>query len=203
MSRITARLSILWVLLVAVAIAGMASVAELAARLAVGKPAAFLFSHPFRDRQTDWDVTYGVTANGQRVTCPDPTAGKTTRKFVVIGDSFVFGQGIPDCRDITSRLASFIPDATFVNFGIGGVGIEVYRQVVEDMVGPDVTDAIILLYGNDISESFTSKSVLGRLADKSSALALLRKIKRTMLDPYLHPEFPDWRAMEKAEPRWK
>jgi len=120
----------------------------------------------------------------------------------VIGDSFVFGQGVADCRDLTSRLASFITDGTFVNFGIGGVGIEIYRQVVEDMLGPDITDVVILFYGNDISESFRTKSFVGKLADKSSAFALLRKIKRTIPDPYLHPEFPDWRAMEKAEPRW-
>jgi lysophospholipase L1-like esterase len=202
MSGVATRLRVFWLLMLAVAIVGMAGSAELLARLAGGSPAAFLFSRPFRDRQTDWDVTYAVTESGQRVTCPDPGVVKARRKFVVIGDSFVFGQGVPDCRDVTSRLASLVSDGAFVNFGIGGVGIEIYRQVVDDMLGPDVTDVLILFYGNDVSESINAKSFLGRLADKSSAFALLRKLKRTILDPYLHPEFPDWRAMEKAEPPW-
>ena len=42
---------------------------ELLAYPIVGRPAAFLYSGSFLDRQTDWTVTYGVTDNNLRITC--------------------------------------------------------------------------------------------------------------------------------------
>ena len=47
------RLHVFWILLVVVPLSAMGGVAEVVARLAVGRPAAFLFSHSFRDRQTE------------------------------------------------------------------------------------------------------------------------------------------------------
>jgi lysophospholipase L1-like esterase len=145
-------------------------------RLVGGKPVTFLLSGSFRDRQTDWDVTYGVTGENLRVTCGQ--AQNARRKFAVIGDSFVFGQGIPDCQDLTSRLGALVPDAKFVNFGIIGVGIETYQLVARDLLGPNFTDVIVLFYGNDISEIVEHKSFFGTLADSLSTFALIRRIKR-------------------------
>jgi GDSL-like Lipase/Acylhydrolase family len=151
---------------------------ELFVRVAGGKPVTFLYSASFRDRQTDWDVTYGVTRENLRATCAQ--AQDARRKFAVIGDSFVFGQGVPDCLDFVSRLGAQVPDAQFVNFGIIGVGIETYRLVARDLLGPDFTDVVVLFYGNDISEIVERRSLFGALADSLSTFALIRRVKRSL-----------------------
>ena len=109
----------------------------------------------------------------------DPSS-KATRKFAVIGDSFVFGQESEDCEDLTSRLQAIFPTARFVNYGIIGIGMDEYRMIARDMIPSDVTDLIMLFYGNDITEINDNKSFFGRLADVSSAFSLLRKIKRIL-----------------------
>src|SRR5262249_8133645 len=137
-------------------------------------------SGSFRDRQTDWDVTYGVTADNLRVTCGISSAPTPTRKFAVIGDSFAFGEGVSDCQDWTSQLQLTYPSARFVTYGIPGIGMDEYEMIARDMIPPDVTDIIMLFYGNDITEIY-EKSFFGKLADVSSAIALLRRIRRSII----------------------
>lgn len=153
---------------------------EAITRILGGSPATFLYSGSFRDQQTDWDVTYGVTADNLRTTCATSSLVKATRKFAVIGDSFVFGQGVQDCQNWTSQLQAVYPNARFVNYGIIGIGMDEYEMIARDMIPPDVTDIIMLFYGNDITEINDDKSILGRLADVSSAFSLLRRVKRIL-----------------------
>jgi hypothetical protein len=75
-------------------------------------------------------------------------------------------------------LGTQVPDAQFVNFGIIGVGIETYRLVARDLLGPAFTDVVVLFYGNDISEIVEHRSLFGALADSSSTFALIRRTKR-------------------------
>ncbi len=156
----------------------MACGAELITRLVGGKPAAFLYGGSFRDQQTDWDVTYGVTDGNLRVTCGRSPGARTSRRFAVIGDSFAFGQGVPDCQDVVSRLEASVPNADFVNFGLIGAGMESYRLVARDMVGPQFTDVVIIFYGNDVSEIFLDRPLFDVLADSLSAFSLMRKMRR-------------------------
>ena len=151
---------------------------ELLAHLIVGRPAAFLYSGSFHDRQTDWNVTYGVTHNNLRITCAKDLATQSGRTFAVLGNSFVFGQGVADCHDVVSNLQDFIKQAVFLNYGIIGAGIEIYQLVTRDLLGPETTDVIIIFYGNDISELSEHRSVLGLLADESSTFAFIRKASR-------------------------
>ena len=137
---------------------------ELLGYLIVGRPAAFLYSGSFNDRQTDYNVTYGVTHNNLRITCSKDLTTQSGRTFAVLGDSFVFGQGVPDCHDVVSNLQDFIKQAVFLNYGIIGVGIDIYQLVTRDLLGPETTDVIIVFYGNDISEVSEHHSVLGLLA---------------------------------------
>src|SRR5262249_169225 len=112
-----------------VAIMFAAAALELVARGAGGKPVTFLQSGSLRDRQTGYNVGTGVTDANLRVTCGTPRDGNRRRRVAVIGDSFVFGQGIPDCQDMVSNLQRLIPDAVFVNYGNIGVGIDIYQMV--------------------------------------------------------------------------
>ena len=151
---------------------------ELLAYLIVGRPAAFLYSGSFLDRQTDWNVTYGVTDNNLRITCAKDLTTQSGRTFAVLGDLFVFGQGIADCHDVVSDLQDFIKQATFLNYGIIGAGVDIYQLVARDLLGPKTTDAIIIFYGNDISDLSEHRSVLGLLADELSTFAFIRKASR-------------------------
>jgi hypothetical protein len=165
-------------LLITLVVAGC--FAEATTRIFEGGPATFLYSGSFRDRQTDWDVTYGVTADNLRITCGSNSSVATGRKFAVIGDSFVFGQGVQDCQDFTSRSQTMFPTARFVNYGVIGIGMDEYRMIARDMIPSDTTDIIMVFYGNDISEIHDSKSLLGNLADVSSTFSLVRKVKRVL-----------------------
>jgi hypothetical protein len=103
------------------------------------------------------------------------------RTVAVIGDSFVFGQGIQDCQDLSSHLQIMFPHSRFVNYGIIGIGMDEYEMIVRDMIEPNVTDIILIFYGNDIGEiNESKKSLFGKLADMSSAFSLLRKVKRIL-----------------------
>jgi hypothetical protein len=82
----------------------MIASAEIFTRIVGGKPATFSYSGSFRDRQTDWDVVYGVTSAGLRVTCEGAKNADAKRRIAIIGDSFVFGQGVSDCNTFASRL---------------------------------------------------------------------------------------------------
>ena len=154
--------------------------AEAITRLIGGRPATFLYSGSFREGTTDWDVTYGVTADNLRVTCGISSTPTPTRTFAVIGDSFAFGVGVADCQDLTSQLQLIYPRARFVNYGTPGIGMDEYEMIARDMIPPDVTDIIMLFYGNDITEINDDRPLFGKLADLSSAMALLRRIKRAL-----------------------
>jgi hypothetical protein len=156
---------------------------ELVTRLIGGRPATFLYTGSFRDRQTDWDVTYGITPTNQRVTCGvDQQQVLALRRVAVIGDSFVFGQGIPDCYDLTSRLQTMNTEFKFINYGVIGIGFSEYEMIVRDMIEPDVTDILLILYGNDVLE--IDDSLSERLSRVSSAFSFIVKLNHLITAKY-------------------
>lgn len=149
---------------------------ELLVRVAAGPPAAFLYTGSFRDVQTDWDITYGVDEGLHRRSCSKKEA--TRNKIAVIGDSFVFGQGVEDCQDFTSFLNQALPRYHFVNFGIIGAGILEYQEVARDLVSDGFSGAIVLFYGNDLAPVIPWTT---EMIGSSSLLSLVRKFRRQML----------------------
>lgn len=149
---------------------------ELFVRLVAGPPAWFLFSGSFRDRRSSWDLVYGVDENLRRVSCDEPS--ETARRIAVIGDSFVFGQGVPDCHNFCALLNARQDSIHFENFGNIGSGPDVYRLVARDLVDGSFDGALIVFYGNDLNVP-ARRSLLGLLADESSVFSLLRKFKRS------------------------
>ena len=69
MLRSAVRLNLFRFTAIAIATGIIFSAAELLTRFLGGAPATFLYSGSFRDRQTDYDVIYGVTDSSLRVTC--------------------------------------------------------------------------------------------------------------------------------------
>lgn len=168
-----------WALRIAgVVVVGLLCLAlgEVLVRVAAGPPAAFLYTGSFRDVQTDWDVTYSVDEEMRRRSCPAPDP--EGKKIAVIGDSFVFGQGVEDCQDFVSLLNQALPQYRFVNFGIIGAGIPEYQEVARDLVDESFSGVIILFYGNDLSPTVSRST---GLIGTSSLLSLLRKFRRQAL----------------------
>lgn len=150
--------------------------AELLVRLIMGPPAQLLYTGSFRDVQSDWNIVYGIDPYSRRVTCG---GGKRDRIFPVIGDSFVFGQGVSDCSDFVSQLNQHINEVQFQNFGLIGTGPEEYLMVARDLVPKNSDGVLVVFYGNDISELSLDRSLFGVVADNSSFFGLLRRIWRS------------------------
>ncbi|MFC1680378.1 hypothetical protein ACFL1S_01090 [Pseudomonadota bacterium] len=147
-------------------------------RITVGGPARFLYGASFVDRQIDWEVEYGVGQHNQRRVCKDNNDLVNSEKIALVGDSFVYGQGIPDCMDLGSLIKGKRPFVKIENLGLIGIGLREYRIIIRDIVDRSYNRVYLLLYGNDIFGYPTDISVTGRLADRFSVFALLRKIKR-------------------------
>jgi lysophospholipase L1-like esterase len=165
----------------AVAVALALALGEALVRAIVGPPARILYTGSFRDTQTDFDVAYGVAPRGLRKTCgPAPGPGDAGR-VAVLGDSFVFGQGVADCEDFVSLLnLGSRDDKRFQNFGIIASAIEDYRLVARDLLA-DTDEVVIVFFGNDVRDGGPGRTPAGRLADHSSALSLLRRARRAWI----------------------
>lgn len=161
----------------AVAVALALALGELLVRAVVGPPARLLATGSFRDDQGDFDVVYGVSERGTRRTC-GPEADRAGSELVaVIGDSFVFGQGVADCEDFVSLLNQISSRKRFVNLGLIGSGIDEYRIVARDLLD-GASEVVLVFFGNDVADVGGARSAAGRLADESSATALLRRAWR-------------------------
>lgn len=150
---------------------------EIFARLVVGPPAAFLYSGSFRVKMIDFDIYYGVNNNMRRTTCSN-LRNNRIMKIAVIGDSFVFGQGIRDCNDFVSLLNQGQSSFFFENYGVLGIGIDEYNIIIRDFINNKYFAVFLMFYGNDISGSSIPRSYLGKLAENISIFSLVRKAKR-------------------------
>ncbi len=199
MSQSRKRFTLLASCTIAIVLLLASGMAELVVRIIGGSPAALLYFGSFDDHQTDWHVRYGVTEGKFRVNCANPSIA-ARRKIAVIGDSYVFGQGVPDCQDLVSQIGKQMPDAAFTNLGMIGIGVEQYQLVVRDLLSRDYTDVIVLFYGNDISEVVERKSVFSALADASSALSLIRKINFMLTVRAFKNDPSNWEGGDAEDP---
>jgi hypothetical protein len=165
--------------MVAAAVAVALLLGEVLVRAVVGPPARILYTGSFRDTQTDFDVIYGVTPHRLRRTC-GPGPGAVHPRIAVLGDSFVFGQGVVDCADFVSLLNLGARDVRLLNFGIIASAVDDYRIVARDLLA-DVDGVVIAFFGNDVRDGGPGRTVGGRLADHSSVLSLLRRARRAWI----------------------
>lgn len=72
-----------------------------------------------------WSFTYTTNALGRRGEIVDPDTLGGTCRIVVLGDSFTFGNGVPDRSEYTSVLGERLGASHFViNGGMGGWGLD-------------------------------------------------------------------------------
>src|SRR5437667_5495025 len=71
----------------------------------------------------EFDVRFSINRAGFRQkpeVSPERTPGR--RRILLLGDSFVFGQGVIDSDRFGDRLATVLPDTEVVNMGMSGTG---------------------------------------------------------------------------------
>ena len=177
------RYKVYEILLVIIAVLITISISELFLRAFIGPPAKYLYSGTFHDIQNNWSEEYKVDKYGRRINCYN---GNYNNKIAVIGDSFTYGQGIPNCKEFVSLLSKNSSKYSYDNYGLIGIGINEYILIIRDLINNEYESIIILFYGNDISDlkHIHKRSYLGKLADNSSFFSLIRKFKRSILVKY-------------------
>jgi len=82
---------------------------------------------------------------------PDPAA---TRRVLVLGDSYVFGEGIQEADRFDTLLSARFPDWSFVNLGVMGYGTDqqliAARPMHQDLVAGDLI--LLITYLNDFAD---------------------------------------------------
>lgn len=169
----TRKLSLLPLLVLAASLAFAISMAEVGARLAWGPPAATFLTPAYRDLQTDFDIKYKVQADGtRRVGCRAEGA-----MVAVIGDSFAFGQGVPEGEDLVSRLACGSPPRSVLNLGSIGQDFLYYGLALHTYVPTDAEAVVLLMYENDLPSDAGISLVKRRLYQYSKLVTMARKAK--------------------------
>jgi len=93
----------------------------------------------------EFEVEVAIDAFGLRQN-PAPGAGEPGRpRVVVVGDSFVFGQGVPEDARFTERLATRL-DAQVINLGVPGTGTDQQCLLFEEDGPQRGADLVLLAY---------------------------------------------------------
>ena len=93
-----------------------------------------------RHHTTEFDVSYAIGAHGFRQRDPplqrgNREDGSPRPRVLVLGDSFVFGQGVAEEERFTERIAAAL-DIDVVAVGIPGSGTDQQLLLYEELTGP-------------------------------------------------------------------
>lgn len=153
--------------------------------LLLGPPASHMLTQAQRDIQTDFDVTYGIGPQGFRLTACDQKPASAA-KLTVIGDSFVFGQGVADGQDFVSKLSCAGWNAR--NLGSVGQDFLWYDMALTSFVEPDVQAVVLVLYENDFPPKGWSDGPwrLKRSIYAASHTVAMARVVRRNIGNWLH-----------------
>jgi len=128
----------------------------------------------FTDHTAAYVETYSMVEGGMRYTCGKATA-ETPYRLAIVGDSFAYGAGVPDCADFPSLVNIARPDVVVSNFGRPGAGFDEYLEITEEKVcGAQFDGVLLLICGNDflgVQDGLLERAAsYSRLAGLASAL---------------------------------
>jgi hypothetical protein len=104
-------------------------------------------------------LTVDIDNMGHRLT-PGNNTGSFKKKIHIIGDSQVFGWGLPDSATIASRLQNRLGDsARVINHGVPGYGPFAYKDILS-RIPFDETVVILFSEQNDFWDAYTAKSTV-------------------------------------------
>jgi lysophospholipase L1-like esterase len=107
--------------------------------------------HEFTVENAEYHVRYRSNAQGFRDERKADTPEKS-RKIVLVGDSFSFGQGVPFDQTFGALIESRLPETAVHNLALQGFGIDQMWSVVKSVGLPMQPDLVIVAF---ISEDFT------------------------------------------------
>lgn len=107
-----------------------------------------------RQRREEFEYEIRVNQHGmrQREIALEKPAG--VQRIAVLGDSFVWGIGVPDEERLTERLEELLPATEVLNFGVSGYG-PVQYQLMLDRVAAFAPDVVVLVFclSNDFADN--------------------------------------------------
>lgn len=125
----------------------------------------------FTDHNAAYNETYTFGEGGTRRPC-GTNHKESSYSLAVIGDSFAFGVGVPDCQDFSSIVNREDPLVTVTNLGVPATGLKDYLEITEERVCDGGFDGVfLLLFGNDFLDG--SIGLLRRAAEYSQLAGLV------------------------------
>ena len=170
-----------WWLALPLGLGAAAALAEILARIYVAWSGIVVVQNDdsqwprsFTDHTAAYVQTYSMVEGGTRLTC-GKSADSAPYRLAVIGDSFAYGAGVPDCSDFSSLVNVALPAVGVRNLGRPGAGIDEYLAMTEKRVcKADFDGVLLLICGNDFLDAdkgFIKRAApFSRLAGLSSAL---------------------------------
>jgi hypothetical protein len=118
----------------------------------------------------NFDVTYGIDAQGRRQTPAGPNAARTLHFF---GDSILFGHGVADGKTALDLVADALGDrANVVNYGVMGYGLEQMFLRLRDSQDIRPGDAVIFApIAEDLERNLIGKTFVCTIYQKNYAEA--------------------------------
>ena len=107
--------------------------------------------HAFAVDTAEYHVAYRSNAQGFRDE-RKTDAPQASRKIVLVGDSFAFGQGVPFDQTFGALLESSLPGTEVQNLALPGFGMDQMWRSVRSVALPMRPDLVIVAF---ISEDFT------------------------------------------------
>jgi hypothetical protein len=155
---------------------------EILARAVLGPPAIHYLTKAGRDIQTDFDIAYELNSDGTRIHCW-PESDAKTRKVTIIGDSFVFGQGVANYKDFSALLSCEHADSLSIqNLGSIGQDFEYYDPALDALVDGDRDVIVLVLYENDITPNDRGTRLLWWLRQNLHTTWLLTKVEGILVE---------------------
>ncbi len=134
----------------------------------------------FTDSTASFTITYTFAEGGTRQPCRVPPK-EDPYNLAVIGDSFAFGVGVPDCRDFPSLVNAAQRHVAVYNLGKPAAGMTDYQEVTDERLCRGRVDGtLLLLFGNDFLEG---PSGLLKRGHKHARLAWLMNMRLAMNPP--------------------
>ena len=112
----------------------------------------------FRWTQEGQVINYFANASGFRTLGPDaPEATDSDRRIVIVGDSYMWGAGVPYEQTCANLLDDALGDCDVVNLGMPGFGMDQIAMSVRHQALPLEPDLVIVgMYSNDFDRCFTA-----------------------------------------------
>jgi hypothetical protein len=97
-----------------------------------------------RHRTTEFDIAIEINARGLRQATREPEPG--TRSICLLGDSFVFGQGVEEHERVGEQLEVLKPELRVHGLALPGIGTDQELLLYRELDGPHTEAEVVVLF---------------------------------------------------------